>query len=74
VDINMPRMDGLEFLRRLRGELEIEVPALVISTESAPRDREEARAAGANGYLPKPWKPRELLETIEGLESRKGTA
>jgi two-component system, chemotaxis family, chemotaxis protein CheY len=69
VDINMPRMDGIEFLRRLRGELRAEVPALVISTESAEHDREEARLAGANGYLPKPWKPQELLETVAQLEA-----
>jgi two-component system, chemotaxis family, chemotaxis protein CheY len=65
VDINMPQMDGLEFLRRLRGELGItSTPAIVISTEGEEADREAARAAGANSYLQKPWTPDELLSKV----------
>ena len=65
VDVNMPQMDGLEFLRRLRTELGItETPAIVISTEGEEQDLEAARAAGANAYLRKPWTPPELWETI----------
>lgn len=66
VDINMPAMDGLEFIRRLRGELGMaEVPVLVCSTEAAEGDREAARRAGATGFLPKPWTPPALLEALE---------
>jgi len=56
VDINMPKMDGLTFLRSLRRQpLPLSAtPALVISTEAAPKDVEAARAAGANFYLVKP--------------------
>jgi two-component system chemotaxis response regulator CheY len=56
VDINMPKMDGLTFLRSLRRQrLPLAAtPAVVISTEAAPRDVEAARAAGANFYLMKP--------------------
>jgi two-component system chemotaxis response regulator CheY len=56
VDINMPQMDGLTFIARLRAsELPMAgIPALVTSTESQAQDREAARAAGANFYLPKP--------------------
>lgn len=65
VDINMPRMDGLEFVRRLRGELGMtEVPVLVCSTESSDADRAAARAAGATDFLPKPWTPDELLAAV----------
>ena len=56
VDVNMPRMDGLAFLRSLRqgdGEAAT-LPALVITTEAGPQDMREARAAGANFYLVKP--------------------
>jgi two-component system, chemotaxis family, chemotaxis protein CheY len=71
VDINMPEMDGLEFLRRLRGELGLTQPALVVSTESEDADREAARDAGADAYLEKPWEPDRLLSAIEDLWERK---
>jgi two-component system, chemotaxis family, chemotaxis protein CheY len=64
VDINMPQMDGLTFLRTLRqkdGPI-ASIPALVISTESAPADFAAARAAGANYYLVKPVEREQLLE------------
>jgi two-component system chemotaxis response regulator CheY len=56
VDINMPKMDGMSFLRALRGRHGEagSLPALVISSEAADRDVAAARAAGANFYLVKP--------------------
>jgi two-component system, chemotaxis family, chemotaxis protein CheY len=56
VDINMPKMDGLTFLKSLRRQAMplAATPAIVISTESAPQDVEAARQAGANFYLVKP--------------------
>lgn len=74
VDINMPQMDGLEFLSRARSELGADsIPAIVISTEAAPSDREAAKRAGANGYLQKPWKPADLLQKIEDVLRGKGS-
>ncbi|MEX2572449.1 MAG: response regulator [Gemmatimonadota bacterium] len=68
VDINMPHMDGLEFLRRARQELgATSIPAVVISTEGEDRDRQDAEAMGAAAYLRKPWTPDQLLATIEPL-------
>lgn len=69
VDINMPQMDGLEFLRRLRGELRNDAPAVVISTEGDESDRASAMKAGADAYLRKPWTPEQLLETIRTLRA-----
>lgn len=67
VDINMPRLDGLEFLRRARSELAVTAPAIVISTEGAESDRARAIEAGANGYLRKPWTPDQLRTAIANL-------
>ena len=56
VDVNMPKMDGLSFLRVLRATNAdvASLPALMISTEADQQDRDDARAAGANFYLVKP--------------------
>jgi two-component system chemotaxis response regulator CheY len=64
VDINMPRMDGLTFLRILRQKAAPlgSIPALISSTESGEDDFAAARAAGANYYLVKPVDPETLLE------------
>jgi two-component system chemotaxis response regulator CheY len=64
VDVNMPQMDGLSFLRALR-QMEgpmAAIPALVTSTESAATDLAAARAAGANYYLVKPVEREQLVE------------
>lgn len=58
VDVNMPKMDGYTLLRRMRAEPALaRVPAIMISTEAAPSDADQAFAAGANLYLVKPVKP-----------------
>jgi two-component system chemotaxis response regulator CheY len=66
VDVNMPRMDGLTFLRALRrcaSDLAT-LPALMISTESEMQDVAAARAAGANFYLVKPVAEAELVRHV----------
>ena len=64
VDVNMPQMDGCTFLKALRRQdLPLAaIPALVISTESGPQDRDAARAAGGNFYLVKPVSQEMLTE------------
>lgn len=56
VDVNMPQMDGVSFLKALRRQAEpiASIPALVTSTEAGPQDIASARQAGANFYLVKP--------------------
>jgi two-component system, chemotaxis family, chemotaxis protein CheY len=69
VDINMPRMDGISFVRSLRRSApEIAtVPAVVISTEAGPQDIAEARKAGANFYLVKPVSEADLVRHVAVL-------
>lgn len=64
VDVNMPQMDGLTFLRALRSrELPTAAtPAMVTSTESASKRVAAAFAAGANYYVIKPLSPEALVE------------
>jgi two-component system, chemotaxis family, chemotaxis protein CheY len=66
VDVNMPRMDGLTFLRALRrSAADVAVlPVLMISTESEKQDVAAARAAGANFYLVKPVAEAELVRHV----------
>ena len=62
VDINMPKMDGLEFLAELRRREEVRsLPAIVISTQQRTQDRARAHAAGANAYVVKPIDPQALV-------------
>jgi two-component system chemotaxis response regulator CheY len=62
VDINMPKMDGLEFLAELRRREEVRsLPAIVISTQQRAQDRARAHAAGANAYVVKPINPQALV-------------
>jgi two-component system chemotaxis response regulator CheY len=67
-DLNMPHMDGIEFIKEARrtGATRF-VPIIVLTTESGGTKREEARAAGASGWLTKPTEPNELLTTLKQL-------
>jgi two-component system, cell cycle response regulator DivK len=65
VDIQLPKMSGLEVTRRLRAEpATAAVPIIVITSFALSGDDQRARAAGASHYLAKPYSPRELLEAI----------
>jgi two-component system, chemotaxis family, chemotaxis protein CheY len=65
-DLNMPRLSGLDLIRRLRaGALHRFTPALMLTTESDPAKKQEARAAGATGWIVKPFNPTQLLTVIK---------
>jgi len=64
-DVNMPRMDGLTLVRELRGlEKYRFVPLLVLTTEATTERKQAGKAAGATGWLVKPFNPERLLATI----------
>jgi two-component system, chemotaxis family, chemotaxis protein CheY len=69
VDINMPKMDGVSFLRTLRSQAGAvgAVPALVISSEAGEQDAAAAQAAGANYYLVKPIAAPDLVLNVTVL-------
>ncbi|MGA2419647.1 MAG: response regulator [Candidatus Acidiferrum sp.] len=67
-DINMPVMDGLEFLRNLANiECAKGVPVIMITTEGSEARVVEALSAGAKGYLRKPFTPEQVKERIMPL-------
>ena len=72
VDVNMPQMDGISFLKTLRRQkLPLaSTPAIVASTESEAHDMDSARAAGANHYLVKPLREETLLQYVALLSGR----
>lgn len=70
VDVNMPRMNGIDFIRKLRTELGVSsTPVLVVTTETDPGDRAIARDVGATDYLTKPLRPDQLIKAVERLEA-----
>ena len=64
-DQNMPRMDGLTLVKHLRGlPAYMSTPILILTTESSDEMKSKGRAAGATGWLVKPFDPIKLLEVI----------
>jgi two-component system chemotaxis response regulator CheY len=64
-DINMPRMDGYEVIRQLRSNPSHKTtPILVLTTESEAEKKNLARAAGATGWMVKPFDPDRLVATV----------
>jgi two-component system chemotaxis response regulator CheY len=64
-DINMPLMDGLEFLRQIRAQnLAPGVPVVMITTESSEEHVRQAILAGAQGYIRKPFTSEQVKERV----------
>jgi len=72
LDINMPVMNGLQFMEKIKKEnLYKQISIIVISTEGKEEDTLRALKLGAAGYLVKPFKPHMLYELIEKIFSGK---
>jgi two-component system chemotaxis response regulator CheY len=64
-DINMPSMDGLEFLRQIRAQnLAVGVPVVMITTESSEEHVKQAILSGAQGYIRKPFTAEQVKERV----------
>jgi len=71
LDINMPVMDGLEFLGRLKGsKAALTAKVLIVSTEGKQDDLMRGMEAGASAYLTKPFRPEQLAGVLMGLAER----
>ena len=67
-DINMPVMDGFEFIETVRGRDDgSRVPILVLTTESDAEKKMKARNAGATGWIVKPFDPEKLVNGVKRL-------
>ena len=65
-DVNMPNMDGISLIRALRGLPDYKfTPMLMLTTESAADKKAEGKAAGATGWLVKPFNPEQLVATVQ---------
>jgi two-component system chemotaxis response regulator CheY len=69
-DINMPRMDGFGFIEAVRrDESRRAMPVLVLTTEVDVDKKNRARAAGATGWIEKPFDPDKLVEAIRRVSA-----
>lgn len=69
LDINMPNMNGLEFLAEVRARPELhDLPVIIISTEGREEDTVRGLEAGAIAYVKKPFRSEEILGTIARLK------
>ena len=67
-DINMPVMDGLKLIKRIRSDERFKaIPIVIITTEGGEEDRKRALALGANAYITKPIRAPQVIETVKGL-------
>lgn len=65
-DVNMPIMDGISLIKNLRSLPNYKfTPILMLTTESAADKKTEGKAAGATGWIVKPFNPDQLLNTIK---------
>jgi two-component system chemotaxis response regulator CheY len=64
-DLNMPEMDGIELIKQLRNRSGFKfVPIVMLTTESQDAKKLAGKQAGASGWIVKPFKPAQLIDTI----------
>lgn len=65
-DLHMPKMDGITLIKNIRSNPSYQnIPILFLTTESQASKKDEAKAAGATGWIVKPFVPEKLLTTIQ---------
>jgi two-component system, chemotaxis family, chemotaxis protein CheY len=67
-DLNMPNMDGIELIRQVRTQAQYRfLPIIMLTTESQTSKKQEGKAAGATGWIVKPFKPEQLVAVVKKL-------
>jgi len=70
-DVNMPKMNGLELLEKVRAEPRFAtLPVLMLTTEGQPELIAKAKSLGARGWMVKPFKPEQLVAAAKKLTTR----
>lgn len=70
-DLNMPNMDGLTMIRELRkNPAHVGIPILFLTTESDAGVKQQAKSAGATGWVTKPFAPEQLMKVVEKVLAR----
>lgn len=65
-DLNMPNLDGVGLIRAVRQDPANRfIPIIMLTTESHDRKKQEGKAAGASGWIVKPFKPEQLLGVVK---------
>ncbi len=65
-DLNMPEMDGIEFIKKLRSMPDYKfAPIVMLTTESQEAKRQEGKQAGASGWIVKPFSPEQLQDVVK---------
>lgn len=68
MDVQMPGMDGIDAMRAIRADAPVaHIPIIALTALAMPGDEANCIAAGANGYLAKPVRLKQLVETIQEL-------
>ncbi|MEJ2629799.1 MAG: response regulator [Acidihalobacter sp.] len=67
-DVNMPRMDGITFVKTLKQKPEYRfLPVIMLTTEAGEARKDEGRAAGAKAWMIKPFQPAQMLAAVSKL-------
>lgn len=65
-DLNMPRMDGIELIRKVRSQAQYKfIPVIMLTTESQDEKKMAGKQAGATGWIVKPFKPDQLITVVK---------
>lgn len=65
-DLNMPKLDGIGFIKKVRTDPKLKfIPIIMLTTESQAGKKQEGKAAGATGWIVKPFNPEQLLGVVK---------